>query len=91
MAERIAQRSGDVLIGRDLPASKWRAVLGAKFGGGKRAKCVRLESLANSQSECVTVPALGDIGSKVDVVFLAELKTQPPASAGQELAILRSL
>jgi hypothetical protein len=26
--------------------------------------------LANSQAERVTVPALGDVGSKVDVVFL---------------------
>jgi hypothetical protein len=33
------------------------------------------ESLANTHRKGVTVPALGDIGSQVDVVFLTELKS----------------
>ena len=47
--------------------------------------------LANAHSECVTIPSLSDIGSQIDVVLLTERKSQPTASAGQEVPALHRL
>jgi hypothetical protein len=41
----------------------------------KQGSTDQSESLTNTHRKGVTVPALGDIGSQVDVVFLAELKS----------------
>ena len=47
--------------------------------------------LANAHTEGVAVPTLGDVRSKIDVVLLAQLKSQSAASGGQEVAGLHNL
>jgi hypothetical protein len=48
---------------------------GALWRIEKNGSTDQSESLTNTHRKGVTVPALGDISSQVDVVFLAELKS----------------
>lgn len=50
-----------------------------------------LECFANPQSEGVIVPALCDIGTKIDMIFLVQLEPQPAADIGKEVATLYTL
>jgi hypothetical protein len=52
---------------------------------------ILLERLADSHGERVTVHALGDVGTKIDMIFLAQRESQPTATAWQEVAILYPL
>jgi hypothetical protein len=42
------------------------------------------ECLADSHPKSVTVPALGDVGTKIDMIFLAQQKPQTATTAGKE-------
>jgi len=50
-----------------------------------------LESLANAHAEGVAVSALGEVGTKIDVILLAQFEPQTSATAGEEVAILHLL
>ena len=47
-----------------------------------------LKCFANPQAERVTVPAAGDVGAKIDMIFLVQLEPQPAATVGKEVAAL---
>jgi hypothetical protein len=49
----------------------------------------RLESFANAHAKNVTIDSLGNVGSQIDVILLAQLKPQPATTLGQELAVLQ--
>jgi len=58
----------------------------------QRVECgASLESLANPHAKRVAVSALGQIGAKIDVIFLAQFEPQTTAAAGQEVATLHLL
>jgi hypothetical protein len=48
----------------------------------------KLERFANPHTECVTVDALGNVGTQIDVILFAQLKPQSATTYGQELAAL---
>jgi hypothetical protein len=43
-----------------------------------------LKSLADPHAERVTVPSLSDIGTKIDMILLAQREPQPAATTRQE-------
>jgi hypothetical protein len=60
-------------------------------GNATRYKEALLESLTDAQGKCVTVHTLGDVGTKIDMIRLAQFESQPAATAGQEVAFLKQL
>src|SRR5271155_5412067 len=74
---RASNESGRAPPRQRTPALRWHPVASKRF--------------ANSQTKGVAVPALGDVRSKIDVVLLAELKTQSAASGRQEFGALHNL
>ena len=45
-----------------------------------------LECLTDTHAECVTIHALSDIRTKVDVILFAQQESQSAAAAGQEVS-----
>ena len=52
----------------------------SRVGGQERF----LESFADPHAESVSVPPLGDIGTKIDMILLAQQEPQPTATTGKE-------
>lgn len=52
---------------------------------------VASKRFADTHPEGVAVRALGDVGSKIDVVLLTQLKSQSSPSSGQEVSVLYPL
>jgi hypothetical protein len=46
-----------------------------------------LKSLAKAKAKRVAILAPGDVGTKIDMILLAQLKPQATATAGQEVVI----
>jgi tetratricopeptide (TPR) repeat protein len=68
------------------PTSPRPRVRSAGSGGSRGWS--NLEGFANAHAKGVTIDSLGNVGSQIDVILLAQLKPQPATTSGQELAAL---
>ena len=72
---RVSDESGRAPLRQGTPALRWHLVASKRF--------------ANAHSEGVTVPTLGDIGSKIDVVLLLSSNRNPPPPEGRKWPLSR--